>query len=215
MGVSFTVITPPASEPLALVDVKKYLRVDFDDEDDIISGLITKARVYGERLCKRAFPTQTIEAIIELVPAPAGQLSGPVDAPIDPERLWERPGVPLFGYAMQVFKLPMSPVQQLLSIDYQLTRMDVPEWKSLPAQDAQGNDNYRIDTVADPAVVSLFTILAATRYRFTYTAGSSSVPEDIQDAMLNWIAFRYNNREGQEIPGSIEALFLQERIWEL
>ena len=33
-------VTPPASEPLTLLDVKEHLRVWFDDDDDYISDLI-------------------------------------------------------------------------------------------------------------------------------------------------------------------------------
>ena len=41
---NYNIVTPVATEPLALDDVKAHLRVDFDDDDSIIIGLITVAR---------------------------------------------------------------------------------------------------------------------------------------------------------------------------
>src|SRR2546430_104439 len=121
MAASYEVIAPPASELLTLAEVKRWLRVDYDDEDELISDLIIDAREYGERICNRSFATQTILAIIAPDPAPAGPLSGPVDTPIDVQRLWERPGIPLFGNARLELRLPMSPVASISSLEYQIT----------------------------------------------------------------------------------------------
>lgn len=42
-------ITAPTCEPLDLVEVKSHLRVDIDDDDALIAGLIASARDYVER----------------------------------------------------------------------------------------------------------------------------------------------------------------------
>src|SRR5579885_173884 len=162
MSVSYVVLTPPSAEPLSFSAVRKWLRVDFDDEDETIVQCMLDARMEAEKFTKRALVTQTIRAIIEPTPVPTGRLSWPVDAPPDSWALAERPDIPLFGNALVRLKLPMSPVQSITTVEYQLTRMDDPEWTTLPAQDTNGKDMYRLDTVADPSELNIFQILAAS-----------------------------------------------------
>jgi len=52
-------LTPAVGEPLTLAAVKAHLRVDIDDDDDLISGLIQAARQYIEDRCWIAMLTQT------------------------------------------------------------------------------------------------------------------------------------------------------------
>ena len=51
-------LSPPLVEPLVLAEVKAHLRVDGADEDTLIDGLITAARLYIELACDRALITQ-------------------------------------------------------------------------------------------------------------------------------------------------------------
>jgi len=52
-------VTPPALEPIGLADAKTHLRVDVEDDDALICALISAARDYVERFCRRALLTQT------------------------------------------------------------------------------------------------------------------------------------------------------------
>lgn len=56
---NYTLVTPPAAEPLTLDEVKAHLRVDGTAEDGLISGLITAAREHVEQHTWRALVTQT------------------------------------------------------------------------------------------------------------------------------------------------------------
>ncbi len=56
---SSILLTPPAVEPVLLADAKAYLRVEHDDDDDVISGLIAGARLQIEAQTRRALITQT------------------------------------------------------------------------------------------------------------------------------------------------------------
>lgn len=49
----------PASEPVSLDEAKLHLRVDGDDEDDFIAGLLVAAREYFEETTRRALISQT------------------------------------------------------------------------------------------------------------------------------------------------------------
>jgi hypothetical protein len=215
MTVGYTVLTPVSAEPISLSEAKKWLRVDFDEDDETIAELIIDARRYAENILQRSLATQTLQVIIEPDPVPTGLLSGPVDVPIDSWQLAERPGVPLFGNALVSFALPMGPLQSLTTLEYQLTRMEVPEWTTINPIDASGHDNYRIDTVSDPNKLYLFFVVAASRYRITYVSGYTAIPFDIRRNMLSLIGFWYLNREGQDPPIEIDMKFARRRVFTL
>jgi hypothetical protein len=43
------------TEPISLAEAKKHLRVEFDDDNDLIQGLIVAAREYAEGFLNRVF----------------------------------------------------------------------------------------------------------------------------------------------------------------
>lgn len=59
---SLTVLAGPQVEPITLAEAKANLRVDIDDDDDLINGLIVAARQRFERVTGR----QAIEATFDL-----------------------------------------------------------------------------------------------------------------------------------------------------
>lgn len=61
-------ITPPGSEPISLTEAKNHLRVDHNDDDTLITALITASRDFCEQWTKRAFVTQTRELVIDDFP---------------------------------------------------------------------------------------------------------------------------------------------------
>ena len=56
---SLSLITPPASEPLMLGEVKNDLRIDDDDNDAFLEGLIIVARDFVESATNRSLISQT------------------------------------------------------------------------------------------------------------------------------------------------------------
>lgn len=52
-------MTAPQTEPISVVEAKAHLRVDVDDENDLINTLRSAAREYGETCTHRAFVTQS------------------------------------------------------------------------------------------------------------------------------------------------------------
>lgn len=64
-----TLVTGPAGEPVSLDQAKAQVRVDWDDEDDLISSYITAARQYCEDACGRIFMQQTWDLWLQQWPA--------------------------------------------------------------------------------------------------------------------------------------------------
>lgn len=221
-GVSFEILVQPNTEPLTLVDAKKYLRVDYDDEDDIISGFITDARAYAELFTKRSLAAQTIRATIEPPMLAEGELSGPVGGDFDPYRLNERLTTVPFGFYGPTFALPQPPVTEVTAVEYQLTPFDNQpaagmQWNTLTAIDDQGYANWLLDTNTSPHSVVLRPLLVSNRYRITYT--TQAAPAPYMPLILNQIkalvAFWFDNRNGQPIPDSITAALARQRIFTL
>lgn len=64
----FKIITPPETEPVTLAEAKLHLKVDGDEDDEKIPGLITAAREYCENYTRRALALQTFEGYLNRFP---------------------------------------------------------------------------------------------------------------------------------------------------
>lgn len=69
-----TVITPPSVEPVPLAIAKRHLKVDHDDEDDLITGWIRAARELTELHTGRRWVTQSLR--LTLGGWPGGCIAG-------------------------------------------------------------------------------------------------------------------------------------------
>ncbi|MBI3419260.1 MAG: phage head-tail connector protein [Proteobacteria bacterium] len=61
-------ITPPDEEPLALEETKAHLRVETGEDDELITNLITAARLLCEEYTRRALITQTWRLWLDAFP---------------------------------------------------------------------------------------------------------------------------------------------------
>lgn len=69
MGTPSTTRTIDATtEPLSVNEVKDHLRIETDDDDNVIASLINEARDYVERITGRALITQTWTMNIDSLP---------------------------------------------------------------------------------------------------------------------------------------------------
>ena len=76
-----TTTVEPVSEPITLAQAKNYLKVDFNDDDDLITGLITSARLRLEKYAGVAMSARTLQVVayvdefIELPYAPLNNIT--------------------------------------------------------------------------------------------------------------------------------------------
>jgi len=66
--VALLTLTPPASEPVSLAQMKNFARVDFSDDDELFPILITAAREWCEVYCQRRFILRTMRLLMDFFP---------------------------------------------------------------------------------------------------------------------------------------------------
>ena len=80
-------ITPPSIEPITVEEAKIFLRIDTDEENSLISSLISAARMYAEKYTCRSFLTQRWElstrAVAEKIYLPYPPVEGVESISVD------------------------------------------------------------------------------------------------------------------------------------
>lgn len=188
--------TDPTEEPVTLEEAKLFLRVDHTDEDDLISSIITAARVWAEEYTQRAFVTQTLTLLLDKFPGGHMFL----------------PELAVFNVNSSVIYLPRSPVasvDEIRYIDTEGTQQTV--------------SNFRADTDSEPGriIAEFGDVWPPTRpvtnaVEVDFTAGygaASAVPDGIKAAIKimveNWYSIRQPvviGTTAQSIPYSAESL---------
>lgn len=174
-------VTPPAEEPVSLIEAKLHLRVDFDEDDVLITALISAARQAAETLTGRQFITARWKLVFDCFPGspamgvPAGQS---------------------FSLPGNAILLPKVPVRSVLAINY----LDMGSVNQTMAA-----LTYTVDAACEPARITpvfgqcwpvCLPQIGAVSVTFDAGYGTAAqVPEGIK----SWIKLRvgslYNHRE--------------------
>lgn len=184
-------ITPPTEEPITLAEAKAHLRVDFTDEDSIISSLITVARSHVEMLTQRALVTQSWRYTLDSFPE-----TMPILIPLPPLQ-----AVTIFTYVDQngVTRSLIEGTDFLVDKDSEPGRITPAPGKEWP--DIQQRMN---------AVTIEFTAGYGT---------AANVLKPFKQAMLLLMGHWFENREavvkGQfnELPLAVDSLLFPYRVW--
>lgn len=174
-----TLVTPPAVEPVSLIEAKSHLRVDFSDDDTLIRSYITAARGYVEQHLRRALVTQTWESVLDYWPA-TGRLM-----------------------------LPFPPLQSVTSVTYyDEDGASAVFASSNYLVDAVGEPGCIVlkTNKSWPTVTLQETNGVVVRFVAGYGV-AADVPEAIKAAIKLTLGTLYENREGaQVLPGVTSAV---------
>jgi uncharacterized phiE125 gp8 family phage protein len=167
--ITLTRITPPAREPLYLDEVKDHLRIEHDDDDALLLAQITTAR-------------EQIDGVTS--PLGIALVTQTWDMKID--------------HFKNCIDIPLPPLQSVTHVKYLDDEQD---------EQTVDADVYRVLNVGQrsPGRIELahraswpsaICIAEAITIRFVAGYGDANdVPQIIREAMLRYIAHRYENRE--------------------
>ena len=195
-------VTAAADEPLGLTEVKDYLRLDDQVDDNFVRTFIIAAREWAENYTNRAFITRTLRFHID----------GVREANRD---LWEGGKVgPYQTFYKNFIEIPHPPLIAVSSVKYFDDSDNESTWAT---------SNYYVDSIRQPARIVLrdggtfpTDLRNANGIQVNYTAGYGSTPSDVPEAirvaMLQYCLFLYEHRGDFErypapaMPNSIRQL---------
>ncbi len=174
-----SLVSGPDEEPLSIVEAKAHLRVDVDDENDVIDALIVAARHHVEAFTRRALVTQTWDL----------KLCGFGDPDY---------------YQDGAIWLPFPPVSAVSSVSYVDQNGTTQVWGSSNYQaDLPAGPHARRARLA-PAYGIPWPVhrqqLNAVTIRFVCGGAVKDVPAGIVAAMKVLVATWFDNRGGAPVP---------------
>ncbi len=167
------IITPVATEPITLAEVRQHLRLPENEvEDNLLLSLITTARSYCEHYTRRALAEQTLEVYLDRFLS-----TDPIELPCPPLQ-----SVTEIGYKDSV------DVETILSPSVYLVDVDCEPGQVMP-----------VFGMSWP----VFTPLPSSPIRIRFVAGYEELPVSIRLAMLLLIGHWYENREATGTANSV------------
>lgn len=178
---STTVYTGPTVEPLTLAEAKLFLRVETGEDDPLITDIMRAARMHLERVCWRAFITQTWKTRLDAFP-----VAGEDDAEDDTITVCD---APIQSVSSLTYVDSAGATQTLSSLAYEVDIY-----------------NARLRPVAGtswPATKDVLNAIVIT-YVCGYGAAATDVPEDLRQALRLLVSHLYDNRS-PEVLGTTTA----------
>lgn len=183
---------PVQDDVLAVEDAKKHLRVDFDDDDDLIESYIATA--------------------IQNVDGRDGWLGRALV-----EQTWEL-RLPEFGGP--VIPIPLPPLIAVESVKY-YNAADVLQTLSADVYEVTGVGGFgKARLVLKSGQVWPVLAKRSENVVIRFTAGYETVPAPILTAIKRQVGAMYENREVvvvnasvTKLPGGVEAMLTPYRVW--
>ena len=201
-----SVLRGPTAEPVDMDLVRRHLRLDTTDDDDLLALYVTAARSLAENYLSRALATQTLRwSVSDSPPGPQWPLvATPVILP-----LW----LPFPLLSQSPLRLPRSPVQ---SID----RVAVSHAGQL-ADTVLDNGAFSFDITGDPARLLLQASAqpalgqhVTVEFTAGYDNSAQPVPAPLRHAVLFGATWLYEHRGDDDaaMPDAFYALMTPYRL---
>lgn len=183
-------VSAPNSEPVSLEEAKAHLRLDFNDDDQLVLSLISAAREVVEGNLRRAVFSQTYELTLDQFPYPTGTLTRTPDQ----RENYLFPSIYFSDYAIEFPLSKVTSVDSITFVDVTGEKVTLPE-----AQYA-----FDVNTVPARIVPSnggtwpYINSYSPGSITITFKAGewnSDTVPASVKQAMLLLLGHWYANRE--------------------
>jgi uncharacterized phiE125 gp8 family phage protein len=182
-----TLVTPPPTEPVTVEEAKAHARIDEDDDQPLVAGLIATAREMAEDYTRRAFITQTWKMFLDAWP-----VCGFVELPKAPLqsvthiKTYDDADVPTTFDSVYYFV-------DTATRPGRITLRTTGSWPA-PARVANG---IEIQFIAG------------------YGNAPSNVPSKVKHGILGLIAWLYEHRGDEDMtpPDAVYAPLVGERTW--
>lgn len=179
MSRAFSRLVAPTDWPITVPEAKGQARIEVDEDDLLLTGLIRAGTDWAEWYTQRAFLTQVWELVMDRFPAQDERsivLAQPPLQSVDLVTYIDRNGDPQ-------------------TLDAEAYRVVRPEGERAPkGMIVLRQGESWPGTVNEPACVTV---------RFTCGYGdASAVPQGIKDGLFLYVAERYENRENAVLTGA-------------
>lgn len=162
------------SEPVSLVEAKAHLRVDFADDDTVLSAMITACRQAIEDYCHISLVAKTITLTLEAEEKPKTMFAQP----------WQ------VRQQFNSFELPYGPIKSVTSV----TSIDS---NGSTITTLALNSDYFLSGVSFKTIKIINNF---TNSILVYQVGYATLPGPLKLAILNELAYRFENRgDGQNL----------------
>lgn len=145
-----TTTVAPSATVVTLTEAKNYLKVDYNEDDDLITALITTSQTRLEQYAGVAMTPRTLKVV---------------------------------AYVDEFIELPYTPTNTISLVEY----WNNEDWVVMPVGDYNvlGDTTKKVYMVANNCM----------EYRFTYTCGYASTPQQMKTALLKMLGDLYEYRE--------------------
>jgi hypothetical protein len=208
-------ITPPAVEPVSIQEAKQHARIEYPDDDTLVAGLISSARIYCETALRSVLITQAYTLYLDSFPSAGGYYNRAI------RELWPSlGGLPsglgfypgMIPNSTGVIDIPVPPLQSLTSVQY---------WDFAGVlqtfDPAQYNVSLGTPGRIQPAYSKIWPIARPTidSVQVNFVAGygdATKTPQNVKVAICALVAHWYENREAVSqgsyapVPLMIDAL---------
>ena len=198
MGLS--TVTPPATEPVTVVEAKSHCRIDVSEDDGLIAGYIVAAREWVENATHLRLVTQTL------------------DMTIDDD--W--PCVLARGYYRQRIEFPVKPVASVTSVTYVDENGATQTLNSSQYVVRTDGAVAFIEPAYNVTWPNVRRQSSAITVRFVAGQADSAVPNTLTQAIRLLTAHQHEQRQPvvvgtsvSELPLAIEALISSHRFTRL